>query len=254
MTAAFIGGLFPSIGIFAMLCAATLFAAGLRGFSGFGSGLALAPLYSLFLQPTDVVVVILLLNLITSLQMLPQAIRVVRWPLVISLFIPCLFGIPLGLLALHFIDVTLMRKLVAVVVTLMSAILLSGWHYQGRRGPLQNGIAGLTSGALTALAGIGGPPILVYLLSADNHPPAVLRAIFIVYFALAQVATLIPLLLFGSINTTQAAYVGSLLPVYFIATALGTIAHQRMERHKDGSIRRISLLFLLAIGIITFFV
>jgi len=249
-----LGDLFPSATVFGLLCLVTVVAGALRGFSGFGSNLLLAPVYSLFMAPTDVVVVILLLNLVTVLQMLPQALRSVQWPLVISLFVPSLFGIPLGLILLHTVDAVLLRRFIAIVVTVMSVILLSGWHYKGRRGTLQNSIAGLTSGCLTALAGIGGPPVLLYLLSGQSHPPTTLRSVFIVYFGMAQLATLIPLLINGSVAVSQVAYAGSLLPVYLLATAAGLIAHQRMVHKREQSIRTISLLLLLAIGITTCFV
>ncbi|HEY9459750.1 MAG TPA: sulfite exporter TauE/SafE family protein [Paralcaligenes sp.] len=254
MTLQFFGGLFPSLTVFVMLCAATACAGAFRSFAGFGGGLMLAPLYGLFMPPTDVLVVLLLLNLVTTVQMLPQVLKSVQWKLVISLAVPSLFGIPLGLLALHFIDPMSMRKLIAAIVTVMSAILLTGWCYKGRRGHLQNGIAGLTSGSLTAIGAIGGPPVILYLLSSKDYGPTVLRSVFIAYFGIAIVATLTPLLFMGSITMAQAAHAASLLPVYLLATAVGTIAHQRMAGSDDGSIRRISLLVLLAIGVVTFFV
>ena len=252
MPTEFLNGLFPSIGVFILLCLVTASAAALRGFSGFGSSLVLAPLYSLFMSPTDVLVVILLLSLVSSVQLLPQALRSVRWSLVIALFLPCLLGIPVGLVALHTIDVRLLRLLVAGAVTVMSLVLLAGWVYRGSRGPLQSGLAGITSGVLTAIAGIGGPPVLLYLLAGKDPSPTVLRSVFIVYFALGQTFTLMPLLAMGSITGTQLAYTGALLPVFFVATAVGTIAHQKLARHKEDLIRRISLLFLLGIGVLTF--
>lgn len=254
MTLQFFSGLFPSLTVFVMLCIATACAGAFRGFAGFGGGLMLAPLYSLFMLPTDVVVVLLLLNLVTTVQMLPQALKSVQWRLVISLAVPSLFGIPLGLLVLHLIDPVSMRKLIAAIVTVMSVVLLTGWCYTGRRGSLQDGIAGLTSGSLTAIGAIGGPPIILYLLSGKNYSATVLRSVFIVYFGIAIVATLTPLLFMGSVTATQVAHAGSLLPVYFLATAIGTFAHAKMANSDDGSVRRISLLVLLAIGVFTFFV
>ncbi|MGE4371080.1 MAG: hypothetical protein AB7E12_15535, partial [Burkholderiaceae bacterium] len=38
----------------------------LRGFSGFGAGLLMAPGFSLFLSPVDVLVIILVLNFVTT--------------------------------------------------------------------------------------------------------------------------------------------------------------------------------------------
>src|SRR3546814_8359954 len=104
MTFDVLNGLFPSVTVFVIMCAATILAGALRGFSGFGASLLLAPIYSLFMPPASVVVVLLLMNFSTTLQMLPRAVPTVQWRLVMALFIPSLFGIPLGLILLHSVD------------------------------------------------------------------------------------------------------------------------------------------------------
>src|SRR3546814_13079420 len=96
MTFDVLNGLFPSVTVFVIMCAATILAGALRGFSGFGASLLLAPIYSLFMPPASVVVVLLLMNFSTTLQMLPRAVPTVQWRLVMALFIPSLFGLPLG--------------------------------------------------------------------------------------------------------------------------------------------------------------
>src|SRR3546814_11507128 len=65
-----------------------------------------------------------LMNFSTTLQMLPRAVPTVQWRLVMALFIPSLFGIPLGLILLHSVDAVALRRLIAVVVTIVSVILL----------------------------------------------------------------------------------------------------------------------------------
>src|SRR3546814_3527485 len=141
-----------------------------------------------------------LMNFSTTLQMLPRAVPTVQWRLVMALFIPSLFGIPLGLILLHSVDAVALRRLIAVVVTIVSVILLSGWQYNGRRGHLQHCFVGAASGCLTGIAGIGGPPILLFLLSSPRPAPTVLRSVFLVYFGLVQFFTLVPLLLGGSVS------------------------------------------------------
>ena len=55
--------LFPSVVVFLWLSLAVLIAGTVRSFTGFGGGLVLAPLFSLFMAPADMVVVVLLLAL-----------------------------------------------------------------------------------------------------------------------------------------------------------------------------------------------
>ena len=107
--------LFPSVPVFALLCLAVLLAGTIRSFTGFGGGLVLAPLFSLFMTPADMVVVVLLLNLVTSVQSLPGVWKTTDWRLVVSLSIPALFGIPFGVMVIEWLDPNLIRRLLGLI-------------------------------------------------------------------------------------------------------------------------------------------
>ena len=126
----------------------------------------MAPVFSLLMSPTDVVVLVLSLNLLTTFQMLPDALRNVDWRLVARLFVPSLLGLPIGLAMLHMVDPAVMRKTIAVIVILVALLMLAGWHYRGRRGLVQDTAAGALSGVMTAIAGIGGPPVILYIVGS----------------------------------------------------------------------------------------
>src|SRR3546814_10024610 len=111
---------FPSVPVFAWLGGATFAGCLMRGFTGFGAGLLMAPIFSLLMPATTVLVVILLLTLLTTIQMLPDALRIVDWKMVLRLFLPSLLGLPVGLATLHILDPVVMRKTVAVVVTVVA--------------------------------------------------------------------------------------------------------------------------------------
>lgn len=224
----------------------------IRGFSGFGTGLLMAPVFSLLMAPTDVVVVILLLNLLTTIQLLPSALRSVDWGLVFRLFIPSILGLPVGLALLHSVEPVMMRKLVAIVVTLAASILLAGWVYRGPDGRWQDVLVGSASGFMTAIGGIGGPPIILYLLSIPRISPSVIRAVCIVFFSFAQIITLVPLSLTGSTTLKQLAIVALLLPVAILASIAGTHLHVWSIGRHQARVRQASLMLLLAIGITAF--
>src|SRR5690606_28012569 len=115
----------------------------MRGYSGFGGGLLIAPAYSLFLAPTDVVVLVMVLNLLTTVQLMPQVLRNVQWGPVFSLAVTAAFiGVPVGVAVLHRVDPVLMRRAIAAIVSVTAILLLLGWKYQGRRGRIQDGIVG----------------------------------------------------------------------------------------------------------------
>ncbi|MBF6616964.1 sulfite exporter TauE/SafE family protein [Pollutimonas thiosulfatoxidans] len=239
----------PSLPIFAVLAGATFVGSAMRGFSGFGAGLLMAPVFSLLMSPTDVVVLVLSLNLLTTFQMLPDALRNVDWRLVARLFVPSLLGLPIGLAMLHMVDPAVMRKTIAVIVILVALLMLAGWHYRGRRGLVQDTAAGALSGVMTAIAGIGGPPVILYMLSDRSLPMAVLRAVSLVYFSMAQVATLVPLAVGGLLTAQQGVYILLLLPAAVLASLLGALLHRwSMGQHQER-VRRVSLFMLLAIGL-----
>src|SRR3546814_751022 len=137
----------------------------------FGASLRITSIGSLFVSYTTVRVVMLLFTLFTTIQYLPVALRIVDWRMGLRLFLPSLFGLPVGLATLHILDPVVMRKTVAVVVTVVAVLMLAGWYYKGRRGPLQDTLTGAVSGFMTAIAGIGGPPIILYLLSIPSLSP-----------------------------------------------------------------------------------
>lgn len=244
----------PSLSAFAVLATATFVGSAMRAFSGFGSGLLMAPVFSLLMTPTDVVVVVMGINLLTTLQMLPEALRNVDWRLVLRLFIPSLLGIPIGLAMLHMVDPALMRKMVSATVVLVALLMLAGWHYRGRRGRVQDTSAGVLSGFMTAIGGIGGPPIILYMLSDRSLPIAVMRSVCLVYFSFGQLATLLPLAVGGSLTVQQGVYILVLLPIAVMAALIGVALLRWSMGKRQEQVRRISVLILLAIGIVAFFV
>ena len=138
MTAELWHQLFPSIAVFIWLSVAVLIAGTVRSFTGFGGGLVLAPLFSLFMAPADMVVVVLLLNFVISLQTLPQTWHTTNWKMVWSVSIPALVGVPLGVWLIEWLDPVVTRRFIGVIVAGLAAVMLIGWQYNGARGKFQD--------------------------------------------------------------------------------------------------------------------
>jgi uncharacterized membrane protein YfcA len=243
--------LFPSIPVFLMMCVVVLLAGTIRSFTGFGGGLVLAPLFSLFMKPADLVVVVLVLNFLTSVQSLPGTWRSTSWPLVWSLLIPSLVGVPLGVWLIEVLDPMVIRRVIGIVVAALAVVLLTGWTYNGARGRLQNWIVGATSGGLTSLAGVGGPPLVLYLLSDKSLSPVVIRSFFMMFFAFNQVFTIVFFAYQDLINATQMVYSVSFIPIYVASTVLGTYLFHKALKTRADLIKKVSLWFLLVVGVVT---
>lgn len=245
--------LFPSTTMLLVMLLATAAAATMRAFSGFGNGLLLAPVFSLYLSPHDMVTVITIINLLGTLQMLPGVWRHIDWPLIWRMVPAALAGVPLGWLFLNAIEPAMVRRVVAIMVILLSLLLLAGWTYRGTRGRYQELGAGVCSGALTAMAGMGGPPFILYMLSAPNYSPVAFRTFLTVFFVFSQVLVLGVILSTGAFSVNQLVYVGTLLPVHIMATVLGSFLFLRALTGKAQRIKRICLLILLLVGLLVLF-
>ena len=248
----FISADVPSLPIFLTLCLVAFIAGIMRGFSGFGGGLLIAPVYSLFMPPADVVVLVIGLNLLTTIQLLPSIVRAVDWSLVFRLFIPSMIGVPIGVALLHSVDAELMRKVVAFIVTAMASLMLLGWRYEGKRGRLQDGTVGLTSGLLTSIGGIGGPPTILYLLSDPRLSVEVFRTVCLMLFFLIQIFALAQIGFAGSLTQAQGGYILILLPAYVLAHWVGAVFFVRYVGHYQAQVRQISLWLLLFVGFVAF--
>jgi uncharacterized membrane protein YfcA len=110
---------------------------------------------------------------------------------------------------------------------------------------------GVSSGALTSLAGVGGPPLVVYLLSDKSLSPQVVRAFFMMFFAIAQIATITVFIFKDLVNVSQIVYTVSFIPVYIVSTLLGTYLFHKALKGRAHVIRRLSLWFLLVVGVAT---
>ena len=107
-----------------------------------------------------------------------------------------MLGLPLGLLAFRHSDPRLVR--VAAGITVLAFAVVIAAMRRGSRGgkrttlamtPGRDLAAGAVSGAATALVGMSGPPVLIYLMLA-GAPPGTVRATLLAFFALSYTVTL----------------------------------------------------------------
>jgi uncharacterized membrane protein YfcA len=227
--------------------AITLVAGLVRGFSGFGAALIMAPAFTLVMAPREAVGLTILLNCATILQLLPAALRLTRWSEIGPMGLAAMAAIPFGNLLLIAIDGPLIRRAIGAVVLGFSVAMLAGWRYT--RPPTRTGavVVGALSGLLTGSAGMGGPPVILYMLT-DKRAMRESRAGFITFFALSQlVAT--PLLFWTGVVTGALLIQTALLaPAYFVAIHLGAKLFPLVD---EALVRRLALGFLLVIGVAT---
>lgn len=227
--------------------AVTAIAGVMRGYSGFGTAILLAPAYSVLWGPRVGVPVMLLMELFVSAQLLPKAFGQADRRVILPIGGAASLATPIGAVILLTADQDLLRRFIGAFVLVFGLLLMSGWRYHGSRPLPLNLAVGTTAGLLKGATGISGPPVILYLLAgpedAKRH-----RASLILFFAIISVISIFPPALAGLIGWAVFAKIAVLLPVLLVCVPIGArLFHVVPERWY----RRLALLLLVATGTIT---
>lgn len=188
-----------SIGGVAVLAVTALVAGCARGFSGFGGALIFVPVASSVVGPKLAVPLLLIVDLVLTPGLVPNAWRNADRPNVGVMAAGAALGIPLGTYLLTHVDGTTIRWAIVGIVVALLALLISGWRYHGRPHAGMTAAVGLTSGLFSGAAQVGGPPVVAYWLGGAFTPQTV-RANIVLYFAVSSVLSIASYLIAGIIT------------------------------------------------------
>jgi uncharacterized membrane protein YfcA len=216
----------------------------MRGFAGFGSAMLMAPIYAILFGPAEMVAIICMIELPVGLQLLPGALRQAEWRFVGPMSAAAILFMPIGGWLLVNLDPGALKRGVAATVLLFAFVLLSGWRHRGRKSrPVACGLAAL-SGAMMATIGIGGPPVLLYMLSGPDSA-AVNRSNIIVYFAATGLFLLMVVFAAEAVGLSALWRALLLAPPSMLSAWLGA---RLFRQSSERLYRRIALVFLLGVG------
>ncbi len=218
----------------------------LRGFTGFGFGLAAVPLLSLALPPAKVVPFVVVLQVIIGMGGLRHAWRQCDWQAVRGLAPGLLLGIPIGLLVLTELSPNSVRLAIGGVILISVLMLWRGVRLPQHPSGAIAVAVGIVSGVMSGLASMGGPPIIVYLL-ALAHSAIIVRATSIIYFMLASLTSLVLMSLRGLIDHEILLWSVASVPVLWAGDYAGTWAFRRSRPHHH---RLAALLVLSVLGVV----
>ena len=246
---AFLGELGAAVTDWRILAAAvvTVIAGLMRGYSGFGTAVLLAPAFSVLWGPRVGVPVILLMELFVSAQLLPKAIPQADRRVVLPLGGAAAIATPIGAFILLTADQDALRRFIGGFVLVFGLLLMSGWRYHGSRPLPLNLAVGTTAGLLKGATGISGPPVILYLLAGPEEARRH-RANLILFFGIISVISVVPPLLGGLMGWSVLARLALLLPILLLCVPLGArLFHVLPERWY----RRLALGLLIITGSIT---
>jgi hypothetical protein len=215
-----------------------------RGITGFGGAMVMAPPLALLLGPAIAVPVALLLESVAAAPMVVQTRRQVRWGVIGPILATACVTAPVGGYVLATADPVALRRGIAAVVVAFSLLLLLGWRYAGRQKTGTSIGLGALSGVMLGATSMGGPPVILYLLSGPDaiQTTRANLTLFVGASSLAGIAALWA----GGVLGWQAASTGLLLaPGYYGGLVAGTRLFSRFD---DLRFRRFTLWLLIAVS------
>ena len=228
-----------------ILAVAIAAAAGtVRGITGFGGAMVMSPPLALLLGPRLTVPVVLLLESVIAAPMLWQTRRLVDLRLVGAILVAACICVPLGVSVLAVTDPDVMRNAIAVTVIVFSLLLLLGWRYSGKPRLATSVGLGALSGTMLGATSIGGPPVILYLLSGPD-PVETTRANLTLYVTVTSLIGIV-MLLQQRIFDMQTAWTSLWLAPAYCVGLVGGI--RLFPRFNELRFRRLTLAILIVVS------
>jgi uncharacterized membrane protein YfcA len=221
----------------------------IRGMTGFGGSLIMTPLLSMLFDPRRVVPPVLLIEAFASAPMLAKAAGLAHYRTIAPICVASFVTLPLGAYVLAHAEPYVLRRVIAVMVLLFSALLFSGVRYRGPR-PLALSVAlGGACGVLLGATGIGAPPVILYLLSGPD-PIAVTRANLTLCVAAISLAALGVLWAQGALYLDGPLSPVAMAPCFYGGIVIGT---QLFCRTSENALRQFALVLLMSVSAVALF-
>ena len=239
-------GLSPGMLFYAF--SAIFIAAVIRGYSGFGFSALTVTSLSLILPPAEVVPTAFLLEIAASMFMLPMVWRSIDWLKLNWLVLGILAGTPAGLLFLAEVPQDPVRFTISGFVLIACFLLWKNFRIKSEGGKRRLLVVGGFSGLVNGAAGIGGIPIVLFLLSGSIRAE-VLRATLVAFLFCSDIyATLLS----GSKNLLSNELLARSVLFLFPLIVGVAIGHRGFVKSSPDSFRKfaIGLLILLSIAVI----
>ena len=232
--------MWSEISLLAPICLAAALAGIVRGFTGFGAALVFIPIASSMVAPWQAVILLFVIDCVTTLPLIPNAARNCTWREIIPLTLGAMVTVPIGAFFLLSVDPTALRWALAVLALGAVSVLASGWRYQAPPSPALSATVGAVSGFLGGLCSFYGPPIAIFWLGGQNNSTTV-RANVNLFLVSMTVVSGVTYAIHGLFKIEVVVRGVELMPVYGLAVWTGT----KLFRYaSESSFRRIAYLII----------
>lgn len=205
---------------FALALGVSVLSGAVRGFSGFGSALIYVPLMSALYGPKIGAASFLLTDFVTGIVFSLGVWRLAVWREIIPLAISGAIAAQFGALILQYADPAHLRWFMAALVLVIVIVLSTGWRYHGKPMLIVTILVGIAAGLMGGAVQIFGPPVVLFWLSS-MATAAVVRANFVVFFAIMAAALVVTYVWFGLITPEVIALAAFVAPAHILAMFAG---------------------------------
>jgi uncharacterized membrane protein YfcA len=224
--------------------AIALAAGAVRGITGFGGAMVMSPPLAFLLGPRLAVPVVLVLESIVAAPMLWQTRHRVNWRILGAILVAACAFVPLGVLVLAATDPKRIRYAIAITVIVFAVLLLRGWRYAGHPRFATSLGLGAVSGTMLGATSIGGPPVILYLLSGPD-PIETTRANLTLYVAATSLVGIVMLWQQGILDARGGWTSLWLAPAYYVGLVGGV---RLFPRFSDTRFRQFTLVLLIIVS------
>jgi uncharacterized membrane protein YfcA len=162
----------------------------IRGFTGFGSALAIIPSLALIFSPREAVAMHAVMEVPVIFSMLASAARGANRAVISPMLAGLVIATPAGAYVLALARPEVMKIVISLVVLAMVALLYFRRDLKFNLSGPAAGVAGLIGGIFQGATGVGGPPVVTALLARGDASPGTRSNIFTVMSAMIVMSIL----------------------------------------------------------------
>jgi len=215
--------------------------------TGFGYGILVMSFFPLFLPTVSAVTVSGASSLLLSLIIGWRFRRYIRFRLIIAPLIAyCIVSSISVALSVSAADSVLKRALGIFLIVLSLYFIFRSGRFRIRPTPVNGLIAGGLSGVFSGFFGMGGPPMVVYMLSATDRNEEYMGTLQF-YFFFNSIFTTTMRALHGAVTPDVVRWGGAAMLALIGGSAIGTYFFKKMDA---ATLRKLVYGFMIITGII----
>lgn len=227
-----------------------IFISGLvKGTTGFGFALFALPLLVHFIPVKNLVPLLTLFNMTSSIQIVIQTRQLKLTKRIIFLSLAGISGIIMGSLVLKFISELWLEFLCATMLITVSILFLTGYRFNIKKVKRGSLIAGSISGLLGGSTSISGPPLALFLTSLKMDTLH-FRFTFAWFSIITSVVAMLDYLKIGIVHIEVIKIYAISIPILLISIAVGKWISGKVSQQM---FYKVTLILTLMAGIFLLF-